>query len=200
MNLSDNLIAGPVLSLLAAAGAAAAAVTGVASTFGLTPFQSDIAASLVFFALAAYWIWLGNRVYRPLRNAGFVKDGAKASVAITARLPYFGVALVFASASCWFSIPIARLLTTPDWKICGTLTGRCAATYCATGLDFRLRQTSNECVPPLDASGYFEMTSLGTLSYRPDLLRLQCNGTELAPVRVPKTFSDPRCGARMEIP
>lgn len=201
MPLSDNLTSGPILSLLTAAGAAVASLTGLTSSLGLTPVQSDIAAATVFGGLAVYWIILAYRIPPPPREVGFAARGNESnSASILRRLPHSSVALIFLLASCWLAKPVVLLLSNPTWKICGTLTGNCASSYCATGLDYRSRPISQDCVLPMDFSGYLEMTPQGQLSYRPDFLRLQCNGKELPSVRLPKTFSDQSCNARMEIP
>ena len=201
MPISDNLTSGPILSLLTAAGAALASVTGLTSSLGFTPVESDIATAVISTALAVYWIFLAYRVAPPPRGVGFADKGTDSdSIGLFRRLPHISIALVFLLAACWVARPVVLLLSHPTWKLCGTLTGSCASAYCATGFDHRSRPTSQECFLPLDATGYFELTPKSRLAYRPDFLRLQCNGKELPPVRLPTTFSDQGCKARLELP
>ena len=75
MNLAKKLSTGPVVSLVAAAGAGVAAVSDLISSLGLKPFWSDIAALAVFIILVIYWLFLAIQATKRKAIPGFVEDG-----------------------------------------------------------------------------------------------------------------------------
>lgn len=200
MPMVDLIATGPILSLLTAIVAALASLAGFTSSLGLTPVQSDIATTFVFIGLALYWTRLAFGVAPVPRAAGFGSAQIDSWTSrLLRRLPHLVISLIFLAAGGWFAWPVAELAAAPRWKVCGTLAGSCSASFCATGLDFRSRPISQDCVRARDISGYLEIEPEGALRYRPRFLRLQCGGKDLS-LQLPAAFHSAKCDATLEFP
>ena len=201
MNLAEKVSSGPIVSLVAAAGAAVTAVSGLVSSLGLQPFWADVATSAVFIILAIYWLLLAFKAKKRKAAPGFVNGAYRNKAALRiALIPYFCVVAVFIGISTWFAYPLFLHIFAPPWKICGTITTNCTSSYCVIGLDARSRPIFPECVAPLDISGYFELVPKDYTTYRPVSIRIQCAGRDLRVLRIPNEFMSPKCNGRIDLP
>jgi len=193
-------IAGPVVSLVIAAGTAVTAISGLIANLGLRPFWADVSTSVVFFVLVLYWLRLTFQQANRKPETGFVKRavGARSAWRNVSILHLCFVA-VFFGFFIWCAYPAFSHILNPTWKICGTITGNCAPSYCVVGLDARSRPIFPECVAPLDSSGYLVLVPIDYTTYRPITIRIQCAGKDLRILRLPNEFMSPKCNGRIDM-
>lgn len=199
----DKLSTAPVLSLVGAVVASIATATGLATGLGLTPFWTDVSVALVLLLLAGYWTLLTVRAAKPSAAVGFASQSPPPTHAgwLSRRvLPSASVAVALLCAGAWFLYAPSKLLVEPAWKMCGSIVGGCSPALCIVPLDSRSRPLDFGCVAPLDTSGYIELTPRDRTTYRPALIKIQCQGKDTAIGRPPESFFAAACDGRMVLP
>jgi hypothetical protein len=199
----ERLASVPILSLIAAAAAAISVTTGLATALGLAAFWTDTILGLVFLSLSAYWALLAVQASKTSVAIGFIAADAHAgSTRPSWRkiLPTVAVSAVLMGLGAWYLYePVAQRLSA-HWKLCGSISGACSPAFCVVPLDARMRPIDSECVAPLDASGYVDLTAHDATDYRPRWIRIQCQGKDALIRRVPDSFFAPACNGRIHLP
>lgn len=195
MSLTDRLTSASVVSLLVSAAGAIGAVSGLATALGLQPFWADAVASGFFCVLGIQWMYLARKERPSGIRLGFRRDQSPSRSIWRTTIPNALIAVCLVAFFVWFIYPVVVHLQAPTWKLCGTIVGRCSPSYCVRGFDERGRPVSNECVRPLDSSGYFEFTSKNQTTYHPSTLQVQCDGQGYIATLASTEFSGSTCDA-----
>jgi hypothetical protein len=182
-------------------------LSGIVGSLGLSPFWSDVIVSLIIAYTTGHWaghIWTEAARKEKIMGLEINEEKRPSFLAILKRMSSSAILLpVLVALLVWNVTPLVKIIKNRNWMLCGTIITSCRAPSCLKLYDSRRRMISDDCYQFKDELGYIEISASNFLTYQPEFISMQCNGTTSEITKIKDSMFqviNPSCDGLMKMP